>query len=77
VKETCDAREGYIDYSEAQRLLGELRKSKALKEVKLVDGLLKDKQSWVYMPQGKLRLWTFYEKYHSLIAGYREEKHSS
>jgi hypothetical protein len=46
-------REGYINYPEAQRLLGELRKGKVLKEVMSVDGLLKYKQSWVYMPQGK------------------------
>jgi hypothetical protein len=49
-------REGYINYPEAQKLLGKLRKGKALKEVKLVDGLLKYKQSWVYVPQGMLRL---------------------
>jgi hypothetical protein len=74
VKEIYYAREGYIDYPKIQRLLGELRKSKALKEVKLVDGLLKDTQSWEYVPQGKLRLWPFNEKYHSLIAGHRGEK---
>jgi hypothetical protein len=32
---------GYINYPEAQKLLGELRKGKALKEVRLVDGLVK------------------------------------
>jgi hypothetical protein len=52
-------KEGYNDYPEAQRLLGELRKGKALEEIKLVDGLLKDKQSWVYGPQGDCKLrWT-------------------
>jgi hypothetical protein len=36
--------------------LRKLCKGKTLKGVKLVDGLLKYKQSRVYMPQGKLRL---------------------
>ena len=49
-------REGYINDPKAQRLLGELRKGKALKEIKLVNGLLKYKQNQVYVPQGKLRL---------------------
>jgi hypothetical protein len=34
---------GYINYTEVQMLLGELGKGKTLKEVKLVDGLLKYK----------------------------------
>jgi hypothetical protein len=55
-------REGYIDYPEAQRLLGEFRKGKVLKEVRLVNGLLKYKQSWVYVPKGKLKLWALMEK---------------
>ena len=42
-----------MNYPEAQRFLGELHKGKALKEVKLVDGLLKYKQNQVYVPQGK------------------------
>jgi hypothetical protein len=48
--------EGYMKDPEAQRLLGELRKGKKLKELKLVNRLLKYKQSRVYVPQGKLRL---------------------
>ena len=52
----CKIREGYINYPEAQRLPGELRKGKALNDVRLVDSLLKYKQSWVYVPQSKLRL---------------------
>ena len=36
-------RKGYLKDPKAQRLLGELCKGKALKEVKLVDGLLKYK----------------------------------
>ena len=67
-------REGYINYPKSQKLVGELRKGKALKEIKLVDGLLKYKQSRMYMLQHKLRLLAFKEKYHSPIAGYREEK---
>ena len=43
-------REWYLKDPEAQRLLGELCKGRALKEVKLVDGLLKYKQSQVYVP---------------------------
>jgi hypothetical protein len=66
--------EGYINYPEAQRLLGELRKGKTFKEVKLVDGLLKYKQRWVYVPQRKLRLFIFKEKYDSPIAGHKDEK---
>ena len=67
-------REGYLKDPEAQRLLGELRKGKALKEVKLVDGLLKYKQSRVYVPQGKLRLLVLKEEHDSPIAGHRGEK---
>jgi hypothetical protein len=67
-------REGYINYPEAQRLLGEFRNGKALKEVKLVDGLLKYKQSWVYAPQRKLRLFIFREKYHTTSVGHKREK---
>jgi hypothetical protein len=37
----CKIREGYINYPEAQKLLGEVRKGKALKEVRLEDGLFK------------------------------------
>jgi hypothetical protein len=43
----------------ALRLLAELRNGKKLKKIKLVDGLLKYKQSWVYVPQRKLRLLVF------------------
>ena len=67
-------REGYINYPEAQRLLGELREGKTLKEVKLVDGLLKYKQSRGYVPKGKLRLWVLKEIYHSPIGGHRGEE---
>ena len=67
-------REGYLKDPKAQRLLGELCKGKALKEVKLVDGLLKYKQSRVYVPQGKLRLLVLKEEHDSPITGYREEK---
>ena len=63
-------REGYLKDSKAQRLLGELHKGKALKEIKLVDGLLKYKQSWVYVPQGKLRFLVLKEEHDSPIAGH-------
>ena len=46
----------YINHLEAQRLLRELRKGKAFKELRLVDDLLKHKQSQVYVIQCKLRL---------------------
>lgn len=42
-------KEGYIKDPKAQRLLGELRTGKKLKKIKLVDGLLKFKQSLVYV----------------------------
>lgn len=41
----------YINDPRAQRFLGKLYKGKALKEVKLVDGLVKYKQNQIYMPQ--------------------------
>ena len=44
-------RKGYLKDSKAQRLLSELCKGKALKEVKLVDALLKYKQSRVYVKE--------------------------
>ena len=67
-------REGYMKDPEAQRLLGELRQGKKLKEIKLVDGLLKYKQSRVYVPEGKLRLLVLKEEHDSPIAGHRGEK---
>jgi hypothetical protein len=67
---------GVLNYPRAQKFLGELRNGKALKEVRLVNGLFKHKQSGVYVPQGKLRLLAFKEIYHSPIAGHRGEKNS-
>ena len=58
----------------AQRLLGKLRKGKALKDIKLVDGLLKYKQSRVCVPQGKLRLLELKEEHDSLFVGHLGEK---
>jgi hypothetical protein len=52
----CKIRDGYINYSEIQKFLNELRKGKVLKEGRLVDGLFKYKQNQVYVPQSKLRL---------------------
>jgi hypothetical protein len=66
-----NTREGYIDYPKAQRLLGELRKGKAFKEVKLVDGLFKYKKTWVYVLRRKLRILIVKEKYHTIIAGHK------
>ena len=58
----------------AQRLLNELCKGKVLKEVTLVDGLLKYKPSQVNVPQGKLRLLVLNEEYDSAIVGHIGEK---
>ena len=57
-----------------QMCVGELRKGKVIKEIKLLDGLLKFEQSWVYVSQRKLTLLIFKEKYHSLIANHRGRK---
>ena len=49
-----------------------------LKDVKLVDGLFKCKQSRVYVPQGKLRLSVLKEEYDNPIAshiGERKNRH--
>ena len=70
----CKIWEGYINYPEAQKLLGELRKIKVLEEVKLVDGLFKYKQSWVYVPQGKFRLSVLTVEYDSHIAAHKRKK---
>jgi hypothetical protein len=43
-------REGYKNYPETQRLLGELCKGKTFKEVRFVNGLPKHKQRQVYVP---------------------------
>jgi hypothetical protein len=43
-------KEKYINYPEVQKHFGEFCMGKAFKEVKLVDGLLKYKQSQVYVP---------------------------
>ena len=64
----------YLKDPKAKRLLGELCKGKVLKEVKLVDGLLKYKQSWVYVPQGKLGLLVLKEEHDNPIVGHRGEK---
>ena len=66
-------KEGYINDPEAQRLLGELRKGKAFIEVKLLDGLLKYKQSQLYVSQSKLRLLVLKEEHDSPIADHRGE----
>jgi hypothetical protein len=67
-------RKGYMKDPKAQRLLGKLRAGKKLKEIKLVDRLLRFKQSWMYIPQGKLRLLVLKEEHDSPIAGHRGEK---
>ena len=69
----CKIRERYIYYLEAQKLLGELCINKVLKEVKLVDGLFKYKQSWVFVPQHKLRLLVLKEECNSHIVGHRRK----
>ena len=70
----CKIREGYLNYLKVQRLLGELHKGKALKNIKLVDGLFKYKQSQVYVLQVKLRPLVLKEKYESPIVDHRERK---
>ena len=67
-------REGYFNDPETQRLLDELHKDKALKEIKLVDGILKFKHSWMYVPQGKLRLLVLKEEHNNSIVSHRGEK---
>ena len=67
-------KEGYLKDPKAQRLLNELRKGKAFKDVKLVDGLLKYKQIQVYIFQGKLRLLVLKEEHDSPIAGHKGDK---
>jgi hypothetical protein len=60
----------YIKDPKAQRLLAKLRNGKKLKEIKLVDGLLKYKQIQVHVPQWKLKLLVLKEDRHI----YRGEK---
>jgi hypothetical protein len=66
----CKIREGYLYHPEAQGLLGDLCKGKALKEVKLMDELFKYMQTQVYVPQDKLRLLVLEEEYASPISGH-------
>jgi hypothetical protein len=54
-------------------LHAQLRNGKKLKLIKLVDGLLKYKQSWVYVFQRKLRLLYLKEKHNSPIASHKEK----
>lgn len=63
-------REGYMKDLKVQRLLGELRMGKKLKKIKLDKGLLKYKQSWMYVPHGVLKE----EHNYSPIAGHRGQK---
>ena len=67
-------REGYVKDPKAQRLLGELRQGKKLKDIKLANGLLKYKQNRVYIPQDKLRLLVLNKEHDSLIGGHKGEK---
>ena len=67
-------REGYMKDLKAQRLLGELRQGKRLRDIKLANGLLKYKQSRMYISQDKLRLLVLNKEHDSLIAGHRSEK---
>ena len=46
----------------------------ALKEIKLVDGLLKYKKNWMYVLQGELRLLVLKVEHNSSIASHRGEK---
>jgi hypothetical protein len=55
-------------------LIAELRNGKKLKEAKLADGSLKYKQSWVYVPHGKLILLVLKDEKNSPIALHRKEK---
>ena len=64
----------YINYPKIKSLVGELRKVKALNEVKLVDELLKYMQSWVFVPKSKLRLLVLKEQYDSPFGDQKEGK---
>ena len=57
-----------------QKLLNELCKDNMLKEVKLVNGLLKYKQNQMYELEGKLRLLDLNNEYDRPIVDHREEK---
>ena len=61
--------EGYMKDPEAQRLLGELRQRKKLKDIKLTNGLLKYVQCRMYILQDKLRLLILNEEHDSPIVG--------
>ena len=65
---------GYINAFNKQRLLGELRKGKVFREVKLKDEFLKYKQGGVFEPQGELMLLVLKEKHNSPIASHKRKK---
>ena len=50
-----------------------LSNGKALKEIKMVDRLLKYKTSWVYVPQGKLGQLVLNEKHDNSIIGHKKK----
>jgi hypothetical protein len=56
------------------KILCELQKGKALKEVKLVDKMLKYKQIGVCLAQDKLKLLVLKQKYDSFFVGHRKGK---
>jgi hypothetical protein len=69
-------KERYMKDPKTQRLLVEHRNGKKHKELRLVDGLIKYKQSWIYMLQQKLMLLVLKEEHDSPIGGHRGKRPS-
>jgi hypothetical protein len=64
-------REAYMKDPEAQKFLSDLRSGKKVKGIRLHEGLIKFKQTRVYVPSGKLRLTVLKEEHDNPLAGHR------
>jgi transposase InsO family protein len=59
---------------EAQKMLSDLRSGKKVRGIRLHGGMIKFKQSRLYVPSGKLRLTVLKEEHDNPLAGHRREK---
>lgn len=68
-------REAYMKDPEAQKMLSDLQSGKKIRGIWLHEGMIKFKQSRVYVPSGKLRLRMLKEEYNNRVVGHRGEIH--
>jgi len=67
-------RKAYMKDPETQKFLSDLRRGKKVKRIQLHEGLIKFKQTRVYVPSGKLRLTVLKGEHNNPLVGHRGEK---